>query len=168
MTCKVLVFRVGEEPKVEEVENPFEFCKMSLIGGGHIEAKLIVVNDKTRVVVYWDEDARRGKLPFNRNVPVRALAPAIKPSFVVDTREGPPEMYAKPGELGYFTVLGNFLITKANNDGDHISLTDEEIQTLSALLALPKCQRCGIYPPVYPGAKYCGAACSQEAEIQES
>jgi len=167
VTCKVLVCRVGEEPKVEEVENPFKFCQMSLIGGGYIEAKLIVVNDKSRVVAYWDEADERKNLPFNRNIPVRALPPAITPNFVVDTRKGPPEMYAKPGELGYFAIRGNFLITKADNNGDHISLNDEEIQTLSQLLAIPKCLRCGIHPPAYPGAKYCGAACSQEAEIQE-
>lgn len=130
---KVIVCRVDEEPKVEDVSEPFNFCQQSLIGGGYIEAKLLVVNDKSRVVCYWDEDSRAKKLPFNRDVPVRAL-PLPPHDFVVDMREGPPERYAKPGEMGFFEVRGNFLITKANEEGDHIDLTQEEIETLVPLL----------------------------------
>lgn len=165
MTCKVLVCRVGEDPKVEEVEDPYQFCLRSLFKGGFVEAKLIQISDKSRVVVYWDEEARMRKLPFNRNVPVRAKAPNVKPDFVIDTRDGPPEMYAQPGELGYFPVLGNFLFTKADSNGNHISLSDEEIQALMPYLAL--CENCHKESPAYPGARYCGAGCSQEAEMKK-
>lgn len=132
---KVLVCKVGEEPKVEEVLQPFYYCQERLLGGGYIEAKLITVN-KARVVCYWDEDGDQKNLPFNRNVP--ALAMPVPPhDFSIDMRKDPPEAYAKPGELGYFPVRGNFLITKANSKGDHISLSDEEIQTLIPLLPVP-------------------------------
>lgn len=160
---KVLVCRVGEDPKVEEVASPFDFCRSFLINGGYVEAKLIVVNDRTRVVCYWDEDAKSKKLSFNREVPARAL-PLPKTDFVIDTRERPPEAYAQPGEMGYFEVLGDFLITKADNEGDPVDLTDEELQTLVPLLELPKCKRCKKKILAYKTAVYCGAACSARAE----
>lgn len=135
---KIIVCKWGMQPVIEEVKNPFEYTKEVLLGGGYLEAKLIVVNDKTRVVAHWDEDSKMKGLPFNRNVPARALAPMLKPEFVVDTREHPPEHYAKPGEMGYFPICGNFSITKANNKGDYVDLNAEEIATLMPLLTLPQ------------------------------
>lgn len=134
---KVIVCRVGEELKVEEVARPYYFTRDSVLGGAYIEAKMIWINDKDRVVVYWDEDASRKNLPFNRYIPVKVLPPAIKPNFVVDMRKGPPEHYAKEGDVGFFPIHGNFVVTKADKQGDHVSLSEEEVATVFSLLGSP-------------------------------
>lgn len=131
---KIIVCRIGEEPKVEEVENPYHFFQTSLNVQSYVEAKLFWIG-KERVVFYWDEDARRKNSPHNRNVPCTVSLPDAQ--FTIDIREGPPEMYAKSGEPGFFPILGNFLVTKADGEGEHISLKDEEVRTLLSLLALP-------------------------------
>lgn len=161
---KILVCRVGQDPKIEEVDQPFYFAQRSVLEGAYIEAKIITVNDGTRVVVYWDEDSRAKKLPFNRNVPARALPPAVKPGFVIDMRKDPPHYYAREGEMGFFPVLGNFIVTKADEEGDHISLTDAEISTLVPLLTLPKCVWCGELVSSRQ-VKYCSSACAGEDAV---
>lgn len=34
-------------------------------------------------------------------------------------------------------------------------------------LTKPMCERCGENPVAYPGARFCGAACSQESEMKQ-
>ena len=158
---RIIVCRVGEEPVIEDVQNPFNFFTTSVAPGAYVEAKLFWVG-KERVAVYWNEDARRGKLPINRPIPCVVHLPQAQ--FVVDVREGPPEAYAKSGELGFFAIQGPFIITKADNKGDHISLKDEEVRQLMPLLSL-NCEQCGKFPRAYPGARFCGAGCSADYEI---
>jgi hypothetical protein len=129
-----------------------------------IETQTIVVGDEA-VTAFWAENIG-DQLKFNRDVPSRCPYLPEDPSFVVDTRKGPPESYAKPGEMGYFAVAGDFVLTKIAN-GEHVSLSDRAIKTFSALLALPKCARCKVNPLAYRGAVYCGAACSEQAEAGE-
>lgn len=157
---KVVVCRVGEEPKVEDVVNPYTFASASL-GCGYIQAKLFWL-EKDRVVFYWDEDALMKKLPLNRKLPA-IVHPPDTYDFSVDTRPD-PERYAKFGEQGYFPIHGPFLVTKADAKGDHVSLSQEEIVQLVKLLEL-KCEYCGL-ALAYPGARFCGAACSASHEMK--
>lgn len=163
MTVKIIVCRVGDDPKIEEVENPFAFTRDSLLGGGYIEAKLVEVQD-TRVVYYWDEDARMKRLKFNRNVPARAKHHG-QYNFVVDARSH-DHPYAKPGEMGFFPILGNFCVTKADNNGDHISLNDYELGLLTKLLELHRCEHCKKNVVAYPEARFCGSACTAMHEMK--
>lgn len=163
MTVKVLVCRVGEDPKVEEVSNPFHFLQYSVLNGDYLEEQRLHLGNE-RIIILYAEDALK-KLPFNRNVAARCpLIP--KTDFVVDTRD-PKKTYAKPGEVGYYAIKGSFLITKVDPDGEFDSLSDLEIQSLFPLLLLEKCERCKEHPVAYPGAKFCGAACSAESEMNK-
>lgn len=150
---KVLVCRLDEDPKVEDVKDPFNFCKMSLLEGAHLQAKLIWVKDE-RVVFYWDEDARAKKTRFNRDVPV-----------VVNESQGGYTL--TPDSNIVFDIRGHFLVTKADRKGDHIDLKEIEILLLTLALTLPKCKRCKTKTLAYKGALYCGAACSARAEAGE-
>lgn len=158
--AKILVCRIGEDPKVEDVDDVFHWTS-KLLDHAFIETQTITV-DKEAVTMFFAEDIGN-KLKFNRNVPSRCPYIPEDVDFVIDTRKGPPESYAKPGEMGYFAVNGHFILTKIVNGG-HRSLSDRAIKTFSALLATPKCARCKTKPLAYPGAVYCGAACSAMAE----
>lgn len=159
---KILVCDVGKEPEVKEVDNAFNFIR-ELTNDSYIETQTIVV-EKEAVTMMFPEEAGNN-LKFNRNVPSRCPYIPEDVSFVVDTRKGPPESYAKPGEMGYFAMKGAFILTKIVN-GRHRSLSDRAIKTFSALLALPKCKRCKTEPLAYPEAEFCGAACSAAWEMK--
>lgn len=157
---KILVCRVGEEPKVEEVDDVFSFTS-ELVDHAYIETQTIVV-DQEEVTAFFAENVGN-KLKFNRNIP--AVCPYIPEDvdFVVDTRKMLPEFYAKSGQLGFYRIHGHFVLTKIVNGG-HRSLSERAIKTFSALLEVPKCKRCNKNPLAYPGAVYCGAGCSARAE----
>lgn len=165
-TVTIIVCRIGEAPVVDEVFNPFKFTQSSLLKGGYIEAKLVELETRTRVVFYWDEDAERKDLPFNRSILDRAKTHPAGVE-VIDLRKGSPEKYAAPGEVGYFPIRGPFIVTKADDDGNHISLDPKEIEVLMAMLSLQTCTNCQTKVVAYPGAKFCGAACSQAYEIKK-
>lgn len=133
---KILVVRIGAEPVVENVENPFNFAKQSLRGIDYVE----VLHLPNNVAVYMSENFPR-KLWFNRDIPA--------------------------GELGFFRICGDLLLTK-HWDGECVDLSDEEIQRYGDILALEsnigKCRRCG-NPVAYEEAVFCGAACSAISEM---
>ncbi len=159
---KILVCRIGEDPKVEDVDGVFQWTS-TLLDHAFIETVTIRV-DKEAVTMFHAEDIGNS-LKFNRNVPSRCPYIPEDTDFVIDTRKGPPESYAKPGEMGYFEVRGHFVLTKIVNGG-HRSLSDRAIKTFSALLALPKCEQCKTEPLAYPEARFCGAACSAAHEMK--
>jgi hypothetical protein len=164
MKFTVIVCRVGEEPKVEKVSNIFTFAQQSVLKGGLVEQQPLNLTEEC-LVALWDEESKMKKLPINRAVPARG--PHLLPAdFVVDMRD-PTKQYAKPGELGYFEVYGNFIITKLDGDGEYVSLTDAEIRFLLPFFELGKCEYCRENPVAYPGARFCGAACSAEWEIHK-
>jgi hypothetical protein len=155
---KILVLRVDEEPKVEDVLNPFNFCKQSL-GLDYIEVKTL----HDGVIIYHDENAGK-KLRFNRDV--LDIAPHLpKASFTIEF--GPKRPRADPGEVGYHRLYGNFILTKNDGDGENADLTEEELHNYSAMLRLQynagKCRRCG-KQVAYHGAIFCGAACTARYE----
>jgi len=156
---KVLVVRVGEEPLVEEVTNPFNFARLSLLKGDFVEHLTL----PDGVVVYYDEASVR-RLLFNRAIPAMALH--HKADFIVDTTKGDR---AKPGELGEHRIRGNFLLTR-HEDGSCVDLSQDEIITYTTMLQLSKigerCKRCGS-GLAYRGALFCGAACSARFEAGE-
>ena len=160
MSTKILVCKVGEEPKVEEVDNVFKFAS-ELMNHEFIETQTIAV-DNELVTAFFAENVGN-KLKFNRNVPARCPYIPEDVDFTVDTRKAPPEFYAKSGEMGYYAIAGHFILTKIVNGG-HRSLSDRSIKTFTALLEIPKCKRCKKNPLAYPGAVYCGAGCSARAE----
>lgn len=161
---KVLVYRVGADPVVEDVDNVLKFAQKSLLNGGYVTTLSYRLSETSVVTFYWDEDGEMKKLPYNRSLPATMSPPAIAPHFVVDTRKGPPEKYAKPGEPGYFHILGNFLVTK-HLDGENVDLSQEDITTVSSILEL-RCAYCKESRLAYAGARFCGAGCSAAHEMK--
>lgn len=159
---KILVCRVGKEPQVEDVEDVFKFGK-EMLDDAFIETQTIVVGEEI-VRAFWAEN--HGNLKFNRLVPSRCPYIPENIDFIIDTRVGPPEGYAEPGEMGYFDTFGDFLLTRIV-DGEHADISEQGLKTFAALLALPKCKRCKKNTLAYPGAVYCGAGCSARAEAGE-
>lgn len=158
---KILVVRIGDEPKVEEVDNPFNFAKMSLLGGGFVQALPLSEN----LALYCDEDGISKKLRFNRDFPARASdIPDDAYDFVIDMTKG---QRAMPGEMGFHRILGNFLITCHSGSGGYATLSEEEIVRFSKALVLStnegKCKRCG-NPVAYDGGIFCGAGCTARYE----
>lgn len=155
---KILVIRVGMEPKVEEVENPFNFAKQSLHGIDYVEV-LYLPNG---VVAYMSENLDR-KQRFNRDIP--AKGPVLPRGAIILHK---PEGAAGPGEPGVFRIYGDFLLTKHQNS-KCADLPEAEIQKYSAMLSLEsnlgKCRWCGDLV-AYQGAVFCGAACSATSEME--
>lgn len=116
---RVLVFRIGADAHVEDVENPFTFAKTSLIGGGDIEALTL----EDGVVVYCNEHARNLEQPLNREIPAR-MPEFPADMFIVDTE---PDKRPAPGQWGVHRIYGNFLLTR-HGDEDCIDITDRDIE----------------------------------------
>ena len=125
---RVLVFRIGSVSKVEDVENPFHFAKMSLISGDDIES--LTLDDG--VAVYMGENARHLDLPLNREIPAR-MPTFPDDIFIIDTRKEPSPA---PGEMGVHRIYGNCLLTR-HGDEDCIDLTDADIAKYAHLPAVP-------------------------------
>ncbi len=164
---KIIVCRMNQEPSVEDVKDVYKFAK-ELMNDAFIETQGLILNDSEVARALWAENVGE-RLKYNRSVPSQCPYVPEDVSFVVDTRVGPPESYAKPGQMGYFAVHGDFVITKVRNgDGAWIDLSERAIKTYLALLALPKCARKTCDKPLaYPGAMYCGAGCTARAEAGE-
>ena len=105
--------------------------------------------------------ARDDASPAARDIPARGKPIPPDVQFVIR-----PADAAEPGELGIYRIFGNFLLTRHRNGGN-VSLTAEEIVRYSQMLSLSsvegRCKRCG-NPLAYPGALFCGAACSARYE----
>lgn len=160
---KLVVCRVGDQPAVEDIKDVYQFVRYDLLGGDYLEEKRIFIDDQM-FVFYWAENDPNKELPLNRHIP--AVSPSLRgASFIVDTRKGPPEAYAKPGELGYFAIKGNFVVTRIDDRGDCKDLKPEEIEMLTNLFEL-KCEYCHSQPKAYKGARFCGAGCTAAYEMK--
>jgi hypothetical protein len=153
---RVLVCRVGNEPVVEDVLHPFNFTKHGLLDGRYIES-LGLSND----LLLLCAEEKEG-LEFNRSFIARAPTVPEDASFVIRRSPG----LAEPGELGVHKLYGNFVVQQVRGDYPlEVDMTDANIRTCMELFAL--CKFCHKEPKAYPGAVYCGAACTAQAEASK-
>lgn len=128
---KVIVCRVGEEPKVEEVKSPFQFTSQELLGGGFVE----MTHLDDGVIIYSDEEGRLKNLPRNRDIPTTAHPVDTEATFVIEIRDPDDPPFAKPGEAGYHRIYGNFLLGRHDLLKDKPkSLTEEDIKKYMVIL----------------------------------
>lgn len=156
---KIIIVRVGEEPKVEDVQDPFMFAKTSLLKGDYVETLTLPGG----VVAYFDEGSVRG-LVFNRAILAKA-PPIPNADFIIDRAKD----RAAPGEVGEHRIRGNFLLTRHGNQ-NCVDLTSDDILLYMSMLTLEtvdgRCKRCGKLV-AYSSALFCGAACSARSEAGE-
>lgn len=123
--ARVLVCRVGRLPVVETIA---DFAAAQEIVGGYV--KHIELDDG--VDLWCNEDAIGLELPLNR---VFAAAPRPAPMLF---GEPAPIIYAdpglaQPGEPGEWRILGNFFLSRSDDEGDIADLDDASVKLYTAL-----------------------------------
>ena len=125
---KILVCRVGQAPEVQEVEDPWKFTK-ELIGEGSL---IEVTRLDDGAEVFSDEEGMLKDLPLNRVIP--AVGKKIPPGWDFVVKSSPN--LCEPGETGWWTFRGDFIITRHDPHRDApLSLLDEDIEKYTKLFA---------------------------------
>lgn len=114
---KAIVCRVGETPKVEQLEDTLPAWQKLV--DGYIE--IVHLDDGVYIVC---NDEGRFTQPFNRLVPGRAANIDEKTfDVIVGPKDRPP-----PGEFGMHEMFGTFAIVRTNWDnGEFCSLVDRDV-----------------------------------------
>ena len=95
---KVVVYRVGQEPQVETIED--SLAGMQSVVGGYIET----VGIDGDIILVCNEEGKMVGLPANRSL---------------------------RGDI----IVGDCFITAAGEEGDFVSLTDEQVKRAKSVFA---------------------------------
>lgn len=133
---KIIVCRVGQQPTIEEVKNPWTFTKKLLADDYDKHPNLQIVTLEDGVALYSDEDGQGKNLAFNRAVPDRAKP--LPPGFTASDIINPDPRLASPGERGFHHILGDFILARNDYLTDKsVSLTDDDIAKWVFTLTTP-------------------------------
>lgn len=105
-TVKALIYEIGKEPVLQDVDP--DLPAIQKIVGGFIEDVCLFDQRPRghRVSIICNEDGKRYKLPFNRNVALFRH----------------PSSFIEP-------LVGTFLVAAIDGKGELVSLTESEIET---------------------------------------
>lgn len=123
---RVLVCRVGVQPRVEMVKN--DYYSLKTLVGGYLES----ISLEPGIDLWCNEEALLLELPLNRVFPARA-ARLPKNLNVVYLSSN----LALPGELGEHRIHGDFFIASHDRWGETESLSLSAIAKYSELFKLP-------------------------------
>jgi hypothetical protein len=116
-TVRVLVCRVGHEPRLEDAAT--DLASLQALVGGYLEC----VGLGDGVDLWCNESGRIDGLPFNREVPGRSpWVPEEDWDLIIRVDDD----LAPPGAMGVHLVHGDFFLATASEDGELASLGDVE------------------------------------------
>lgn len=128
---RVLACRVGEQPKIEEIENVLETLQ-AFVKGKDEDYGLISVVELVPGIMLVCNDNGMYECEFNREVP--GLSPEMPKDAEIIVR---PKNAAAPGTIGVHKIFGNFFLCRVNRQsGDFASLKNLDIDPWTQALSL--------------------------------